>query len=366
MRASTPVLRAAGNDYVVTWGQFDMEAEVTRLHEARNSTQGEVIFRYLGSPQGRRLIARKQISLTSGAPQFVNTLKKIAPSEDINWDKVMEELCYLVLERHREGEPTINLATYQPKPRQWIIEPFLEKSGPTVLFGPGGSGKSFIALAMATGVAAGIDVMGKTIGGPTPVLYLDLEVEIDEHARRFKALRRGLNLSDEGVLVYKRIRSPLHTVVDSLAREVAEGEYGMVVIDSLGKASGGEPESAEVKLRTFMAIDQLRVPCLCVDHLSKDAMRQQDGRLSPYGSIYTENSARLTWSVKAVGGRGNSWGSHSSSIVVLENQKANTGPLARKRGYSLRWNDNGDSPAEVHISETDIADMPQGDDYYAK
>jgi hypothetical protein len=50
----------------------------------------------------------------------------------------------------------------EPLPEaEWLIEPLFEKNSQTILFGPSGEGKSFVALSWAISIAAGVPWLGK-------------------------------------------------------------------------------------------------------------------------------------------------------------------------------------------------------------
>ena len=64
----------------------------------------------------------------------------------------------------------------------WRLRPFLEEGEPTLLFGPGGSGKSYLAMTMAYLVASGNQHLGlePAKGG---VLYCDYEATLNVAVR---------------------------------------------------------------------------------------------------------------------------------------------------------------------------------------
>jgi hypothetical protein len=64
-----------------------------------------------------------------------------------------------------------------------------------------------------------------------------------------------------------------------------------VICDSAGYASDGGPEDAEVALRYFRALRQLRVGSLTIAHISSGEHATE----KPFGSVFWHNSARSTW-----------------------------------------------------------------------
>ena len=79
----------------------------------------------------------------------------------------------------------------EPPPRTWIMPDLIPEEATTVLYGDGGQGKSYIALALADAVCTG----GKFANVPMaegPVLYLDAELDEKTFRRRAFQIARGL------------------------------------------------------------------------------------------------------------------------------------------------------------------------------
>jgi hypothetical protein len=209
--------------------------------------------------------------------------------------------------------------------RRWVVDPYLETAGPTVIFAPGGSGKSYFGLALAASVASGVPLCGPSPATTGPVAYLDWEADPDTQARRLASF--GVDIVN---VWYRRESAPLHTVAERLASRLADMGAVSVTIDSVGMARGGAPESAEDTIRLFAAIRQLGVPALCIDHVSKDQMARNGGRKMSFGSVYTTNAARLCWALIPAWRAG-------ELALRLENTKSNNGPPANPRGLTLTF-----------------------------
>ncbi len=96
-------------------------------------------------------------------------------------------------------------------------------------------------------------------------------------------------------------------------------------MDSLGFARGGEPESAELTIKTFAAMRTFGCPVLFVDHVAKHATDKSHS----FGSVYTRNSSRLMWRMDAEEGT-----SGGSKRIGLVNTKWNRAPQ-QARGLLL-------------------------------
>jgi predicted ATP-dependent serine protease len=111
----------------------------------------------------------------------------------------------------------------------------------------GGTGKTTIAMG----------ICGELERRSIPTLYLDYETnECDCRAvaeRMFGAECAKLDLK------YRRCERPLYLEAESIAEQVDECGIQFVIVDSAGYACDGRPEDAEVALRYFRALRQLRV-----------------------------------------------------------------------------------------------------------
>ena len=96
---------------------------------------------------------------------------------------------------------------------------------------------------------------------------------------------------------YRREVASVIEGAPSIRRYIAERGVGLVIIDSLGMARGGEPESADLTICTFAAFRSFGVPVLFVDHIAKHATDKSHS----FGSVYTRNSARLMWRLDSDG-----------------------------------------------------------------
>ncbi len=122
-----------------------------------------------GSSQAKRKPNGEDVDLNAGLPAATKTL---APHF---WD----------WERLRD---------YTPVPREWVIPGKIPQGEVTLLTGPGGLGKSTLAIMLQVAMAAGADWLGyETCQGPSIGLYA--EEDHNELARRFQGVRRRLDVS---------------------------------------------------------------------------------------------------------------------------------------------------------------------------
>ena len=240
----------------------------------------------------------------------------------VDWRRLLEELCIRVAAAEREGEPARLLSEY-PRPsgdESWEIDgiPLLRRH-PVMLFGDGGTAKSYLGLYLA-GCLARMGVR---------VLFADWELAGEDHRERLERLFG----SDLPPVHYLRCVRPMVVELDRLRREVEDKGIQYLIADSVAVAASGPPEAAEVASAYFRAVSQLRVGSLHIAHVTKG--REDDKEKSaghkPFGSAFWHNLARATWLVK----RAAETADDSRITIGLYNQKANIGPVRRAVGFDV-------------------------------
>jgi hypothetical protein len=221
-----------------------------------------------------------------------------------------------------------------------------------VLFAPGGSGKSYLSLAAAVTIASGVPVFGTPVAAPGAVLYLDWETDSWTFAARLRALCKGAGVAPVPPIYYRHMVGSLAEGLHAVHREVARLGVIAAFVDSLATARGGEPESAEVTNRLFTAMRSIDRPVFGVDHVSKAAMKDDPGsggRLSPFGSVFTENRARNTWSVRRAGEEDG-----DEFDVALVHEKTNNGRYQKRHAYHLVFVNTSDAQGEERLDSVTI------------
>jgi len=135
------------------------------------------------------------------------------------------------------GERTAGDAEFSEP--HFLVEDYVVEDGGTLLFAPPGRGKSWIGLAMAVSVDAGISSLWNVT--QRPVLYLNLERGRESFARRLGLVNRALGLPPERELMFIHARGKsLADVWDGAERTVKEEGIGLVVLDSLSRSGAGD------------------------------------------------------------------------------------------------------------------------------
>lgn len=212
-------------------------------------------------------------------------------------------------------------------PQRWRVRGVLPETGIAAIFGPSGSGKSFLVLDLAFAVAEGAEWFGHRVTA-APVAYLAFEGQggIGGRVRAYQA-RHG---QAEGVRFLLESLSLLNGLdVADLARDLraAGCANGVVFVDTLNRAAPGADENdaqtmgliIDATKRLQEAIGGLVV---LVHHSGKDVARGMRGHSSLFASLDAAIEVERTndfrsWKVaKAKDGRDGD--SHPFRLEVVE------------------------------------------------
>jgi hypothetical protein len=344
-----PTCAPTADGYSLTWAS-GIEAQVERIAEHRDELTAELTIHSARAPRPG-LLHRARANLMSSQTRrtLATHLEKRDP--ELDWTAMLEQLCFIVIERYRSGEPAVDLRTWDgPTGTHWLLEPFIDRGGPTILFAAGGTGKSMFALAMAVSVAAGHAIVGTLRGEAGPVLYLDWETDAGTVHERMRAISAGAGIPTLPPVHYRRCIASLSEAAPEIRREILRTKAVLVVVDSFGAARGGEPESADVTIKAMNAGRSLGVPWLAVDHVTK---QQGNDSAMPFGSAFTHNLARVTWSMDR------NDGDESRQVIALRNRKMNNGRQVPQIGYGVVYEADEEGVLwSVQYHRTDIADSP--------
>ncbi len=257
-----------------------------------------------------------------------------ANASGVDWVALVEEFCQRVLRADRAGQPAIDLRTVTSSGtgREIQIDGlYLQWSHPNIIFGDGGTLKSYIALYVA----------GKLALDGKRVLLADWELTAEDHKDRLQRLF----LTRTPQVLYARCERPLVYEVDRIRRIVQESRVEFAFFDSVAFACDGPPESAEAAGRYFRCVRQLGIGSFHVAHVSKAENADQ----KPFGSIFWHNGARTTWYAQLASVDTNS----DTLNIGLFNRKANLGKLRPPAGFSVTFTED-----RTTIRRSDVAGNP--------
>lgn len=234
---------------------------------------------------------------------------------EINWPQInqkgLELISECVIREHNTicgnyGVPTLSVAvTVRPDSRykikssddvlgsgavKWRIKGVLPEQGVAALYGPSGSGKSFLVMDMAINIAKGAKWFGYRVKS-CPVVYICLEGEAGLSVR-LAANRAAGSLPKQ--LAF--IDQPL-SLLDSkdikdlvIAIKNSGSDTGVVIIDTLNRAAPGMDENSSVDMGHVInaaKLIQQGLGCLVllVHHSGKDVAKGMRGHSSLYAAL---------------------------------------------------------------------------------
>jgi hypothetical protein len=262
----------------------------------------------------------------------------------LDWVGALEDFSIQVARSEAAGTVPIQpLSDYALPPTEdaqdWVVHGLpLARDLPTIIYGPGGSGKSLFALSICQQLAE----------RGMKCLYVDWEFEGAQHRKRLGQLA-GDNIPTD-LLHYVRCSSPLVVEVARIAAYVARLGIQYCCFDSIGYGAGGRPEEAEHATAYMRAVRQIGVGSLHLAHAVKSEEHQESS--GPFGSVFWANSARSLWMIKRAPGEG---GDDRVVEVALTHKKSNTGRLLAPIGLRMTFDSSRTTIQAMDLASSTLA-----------
>lgn len=213
-------------------------------------------------------------------------------------------------------------------PLAWCVRGVLPAHGLASVYGPSGSGKSFLVLDAAAAIADGAEWFGYRVK-PAPVVYCALEGEVGFRVRvaaweqaKGRTLPAGLRL----VLQPFKLTDP-QDVEDLAAAVLTAGAGAVVILDTLNRAAPEADENASADMGRILeaakALQRLSGGLVvAVHHTGKDATRGLRGHSSLFAALdaaveVTREGDRREWKV-AKAKDGQDGGAHPFRLEVVD------------------------------------------------
>ena len=239
-----------------------------------------------------------------------------------------------------------------PKARRYVVQGLIPEGHSAVIYGEGGSAKSFLALSAGMSVARGDSEWLDNRVRQVPVLYVDFELDVEEQVRRAYQLARGLGLEKppDDLFYLPALGCSSSEVFDAAFEACREYGAKLMVVDSVGVAIEGDSESAKDVIGFYRAMNRFRakgVAVLLVDHQSKYQQGQDYRAKTAFGSVYKHNMARSVIQVEPRKHEGN------VLAVALHQTKHNFGPRYASFGAKLTFSDQEVTVETVELDARD-------------
>lgn len=353
---SEPILESRSGVYLLTWQDEQIQIRVDRVHAEKGGVYGELLIRNTNRTVGHQHLhgpIHFNFLSSTTRKQLVNHLVDLAV---IEWLGIIEQLCYIVVEEHRTGQPAVNIAGYTPPDALGMrVAPIIQEKQATLFFGDGDSLKSFFATYLAVLVRSGIKENGLH-PEPGNVLYLDYETDIDTFWTRVSMITTGLDIAPPDGLFYRQMLEPLSDELPRINTVVMDHKIQFVVVDSAAPAVL-EPNSPEAATGFFRSLRSLQVTSLTIAHQTKGAKGDY-----PFGSTFWRNLPRSNFHIKADR-------SEDNVSIALRHTKANNGVHLKTLAFEFIFSKDG---LCVDIKKTDAGeheelarDLPTRDKIYS-
>jgi hypothetical protein len=293
------------------------------------------------------------------APQRINTVSDSAKTAlrrtldaetSIGWHSRIQQLMIAVADYHSRLRPPIVLRDVEdPGEIVWRARPVLEDREFSVIFADPDTGKSMLALALAVSCAIGRSVIpGVTIEGPCGTVYLDWESNERTHRRRLGMICKGAGVEMPGNIYYLPMTAPLPDCIQDVIQWTANLDFGLVLIDSISLAAGGDLNDNTVGQTLNGAVRALgtETTTFAVAHPPKDKEKR-----SVFGSQLFTAGPRAIWEMTK-----SQEMDSSESLLGLFNRKSNNDRRHRDIGLRVEYSPSpvADSiryyPADPHTA----------------
>jgi AAA domain-containing protein/primase-like protein len=299
--------KATGRPAVVCFGWGRIRAVAIELR-ARDPAGRLVIVPDVGKESDAETIARE------AQGQFVTMPDGWEKNADVN-DYALRvgfDALENLLSRPREPKQRFRLLGADDlralPPLAWRVRGLLPALGFASIFGPSGSGKSFLALDLAACLAEGRAWFGYRVKA-CPVVYVVLEGEAGFRLRVAAWERaNGRRLPGALRMVLQAFKlTDAQDVCDMVAAVRAAGPAAVTIVDTLNRAAPGADENSSVDMgRIVEAAKELQTSIaglvLVVHHTGKDASKGMRGHSSLNAALdaaleITRSGDRREWSV---------------------------------------------------------------------
>ena len=245
--------------------------------------------------------AREVQASLQGTAKSVKTLNLpgLLPKQDsYDWlqSHTVQDLMQLV-DKTEDTKQTTPIEVYSMaqvlamKPTPWLIQDYIPEGSMTMIYGPPGSGKTFMALDMALHIAHGLEWHGKATEQGS-VMYIAGE-GVGGLRKRLQAWHINKNIEPT---------APLHIIpvavglldeqeIDNLIKtiQILAKDIKMVVFDTVARCMTGDENSAQDMGMAIKAMDKIKHTFKCcvvpIHHSGKDKDRGARGSTAMIGAV---------------------------------------------------------------------------------
>tara|TARA_Y100000310_G_scaffold343427_1_gene450992 strand:- start:199 stop:1446 length:1248 start_codon:yes stop_codon:yes gene_type:complete len=210
----------------------------------------------------------------------------------------------------------------------WYCPPLVMEGAGSIVFAPGGSGKSHLAQTVAVSINSGIGNLWYPIRS-APVLYINLERNHQSMRVRLSRINQAMGLSQREPLLMLTARGKsLDNIYEGARASIKEHEVEVVVLDSISRTRAGDLNENSPANQIVDMLNDLCPTWLAIGHTpAADA-----GKL--FGSVMFTNGCDIA--VKLT-----SQTVEETLGIGLEIVKANDTPRGQKEYLAFSFNGTG-------------------------
>lgn len=217
--------------------------------------------------------------------------------KEYNWSLILNTALSLAREAYLQQDRGVDVFDIpEPIGEVMLVPPLVVADGPTIIFGDGSSGKSYLTFRLALSMAMGTGFCSFPVPY-VPVMVIDYEDSSPNFRRRLNRLANGIEpgMAPMNVFYWPANGIPLKDQAEAIRRKCEKEGIGLIIVDSAAPACGGPPEDSECVLGYFRALKKIGLPSITIAHINKAG-----DNAKPFGSTFWHNEARRTWFVSRV------------------------------------------------------------------
>ena len=333
----------------IVWPDNGVSISFTNVHRTneRLGCQLTVTHYQVGNLLGPVAFDMMSMSKRKEAVSMLSNMQ----NED--WAAILDVACRLARNAQEDTEEFVEMSeqSFTKDDSDYLIEYFMPKNQPTLIYADGGTGKSMIALATGMAVSSMVQPI-ESMNVPTfagTVLYLDWETDKQEILTRINLIVNGLNR--DGVtashfpITYVRCSAPLATIQPKIQKWIADNGCDLIIVDSLIPALDGDPNDSDTARRFMNALRSFNSASLILSHTSKE------GKL--FGSSFWWNLSRNVWELSKDQDL-----NQNHIDLSLVHKKSNNSKLFKPLGIRMNFGPTGVKFDKINIldSNTRLAD----------
>lgn len=322
---SEPTLTRHLNNFSFAWPSLSLTLSLSRIRENSGEIKAEIV-----ASTDKGILTQQSINLLAGRSraQLAKELQGKYPIATPSWETVLETVCVRGLLELRKGEPIVVLTPHDQPNVPFLLNPLVYEKHQTLIYAPGGSCKSYLALYLALLASHGADQNGLRALA-CPVLYLDWELDAETIGTRLTRLHRGHPELSHHAPYYRACNQPLHEEVEFITGEIHEKGIKLVIIDSAIMACGDDLNSTQAPKQLQRALRTMGCSSIVLSHVAKNTDIK-----TAYGNVFFQNLCRNQYEVELMDE------TEEQKRITLTHRKINFGPLQQPQGLAFDFSNN--------------------------